>query len=392
MKRFWACLMVLCLCFSFPALAEQRIVIRWEGGFPALEDAWDSLGIEVEFPNYHLLGGMDLMTLENAPDVYSTDSAWCDVRALKEADLLADLSESEKLRSAVDRMWPEVQELLTDGEGRILALPMIGETSPVYWQQEAWDAAGLSEADVPQSYTELLDFAQAWAERVAAHPEKRVCFTDTTYFGGGSAISYTRWLMDVLLSAWEMQAYEAGETPLFDTPDFVALLERTRDVGKQLAKAEPSQKKREKMLSLFWNVQSSLPSWFNGGRDEGFSHTVPFRITREQPVLMRASVSLYLIHKNCSHVSEIVSVLERLIASDKSRYAVELYRDGGALAGTDKEPLFSEGWIQDRMDYTGHISFAPLLAPDRCENEIIQFCQGKLSAEELAEALDRPSK
>lgn len=386
-------LLLCCLLLNGNVLAEDRPPLRIAGGFPALEDEWNAAGISIDTPNYHWMTGVDLLQLDNAPDVYSTDSDDCDIQALKDVKLLADLTGSTVICEAVDRMWPDLQALLKDKEGRIVGVPQLVTTQPIYWRQEAWDAAGLSAEEVPHSYVELLDFAERWAARIETRPEKEVCFTDTRFFGGNAASSYTRWLMDILLDTWEMQAYEAGEAARFDTPEWIALLQRTKQVGERLHAAEPSQSKRESMMPLFWNVQGSMPDgWFNGGREEGYSHTVAFRITREQPVLMRANAWVYLVRADSPYADVLTGVLAGLLPSGKGAHAVEMYREGvkpGEYGRGSVERL-TAGWIQDRKEYTGKLSFAPRRSAFLYEDAIASFCQGKLSAEKLAEQLCIP--
>lgn len=73
----------------------------------------------------------------------------------------------------------------------------------MYWRQDAWDAAGLTEADVPQSYTELLDFLEEWMEPANDQLRNRLYVADAQN-------NHTRWLLDMLINTWGMQQYSAG--------------------------------------------------------------------------------------------------------------------------------------------------------------------------------------
>ncbi|MDD3336571.1 MAG: ABC transporter substrate-binding protein [Eubacteriales bacterium] len=387
-KRIACASLVLCL-LAPSALAEGHPTVHVVGSF--YEEYWKESGIEIVGSNYQWIRGLALMQLDNPPDLYSTSSNDCNIQALKDAGVLADLSDSEVLQEAVSRMRPEIQELLTDDEGRLVVMAKDVVSNPVYWQQDAWDAAGLTQADVPQSYSELLDFAEMWAARIQKHPEKNVCFTDTRLFGGNASYCYVRWFMDMLINTWEMQAYEAGEPLNFNTPEFIALLERTRSVGKLLRKAEPSQKKRQQMLSLFWsqNGGSAIYGLYNGGREYGLSHALPFRITDDQPVLMRAYASVNMVHAGSESMDALIGYLERYIPSDKDVYSVELYKEGvtpGAY-GTDFIERITAGWINDRNDYTGKFSFAPMRTFFLYEGSLMKFIKGELSAEKLAKKI-----
>ena len=387
-RRFAAALLA-CLLLCSVALADDRPPLRWAGGMYEA-DFWKEHGIKTTAPNYHWISGVELLRLDNAPDLYSTCTDVVDFEKMKTAGVLADLSSSAVIRQTVDRMRPELQALVTDADGRILALPLSAYTNPVYWRQEAFDAAGLT--DPPQSYIELLDFAEAWAERVQKNPEKEVCFTNTLYFGHNAGYNYTLWLLDFLLDAWEMQCYEAGVPVNFDTPEFIALLDRTKAVGKLLRKAEPSDKKRSQMMPLFWNLHGSSgpEGWYNGGREEGLSHTVPFRITADQPALMRANTDLWMVRADSPYVEECIGYLEEVCSfwTGGGVHTVELFREGVEPGDHNGEPI-TAGWIKDRNEYTGKICFAPKRAKDLYESSMMKFVQGKLSSKKYAAKISK---
>ena len=388
LRRFAAALLFFTLLCA-TALADDRPPLRYAGGMYE-NGYWKEHGIQITAPNYHWVTGVALLQQTNAPDLYSTCTDAVDFAAMKSAGVLADLSGSAILRETVGRMRPEVQALVTDDDGRILALPLGALSNPVYWRQEAFDALGLTTP--PQSYTELLDFAEAWAQRVQEHPEKEICFTNTFFFGQNASYNYTFWLLDFLLDAWEMQCYEAGEPVNFDTPEFIALLKRTKEAGKLLHAAEPSYAKCSNMTPLFYNQHgsASFGGYFNGGREEGLSHTVPFRITAEQPVLMRANMDVWVARADSPYIAEITGYLEEVACAylGGGVYTVELFREGVAPGDHNGEPI-TAGWIKDRNEYAGKICFAPKRAKDMYEGTMIKFLQGKISAKAFAAAISR---
>ncbi len=65
---------------------------------------------------------------------------------------------------------PDIQSLVTAGDGKSSGLRNMRSVAAVL-AQDAWDAAGLTAADVPQSYTELLDFLEQWLTRIGETPE-----------------------------------------------------------------------------------------------------------------------------------------------------------------------------------------------------------------------------
>ncbi|MDD3410944.1 MAG: hypothetical protein PHY12_09070 [Eubacteriales bacterium] len=192
-----------------------------------------------------------------------------------------------------------------------------------------------------------------------------------------------------------MQAYYAGEKLSFDTPEFIALLERTRDVGLRLYKTEPHTKKRQKMLPLFQN--GVIMYSFNDGLEWGLSRTVPFRITADQPKLMRANVCMSVIRADSPWRDELMASFEDLL----SHYTLgdgrntDLYVDTqpgpyGVYADSDETAVVTAGYLADWLAYDGAICLAPSRAFYLYEGKLLKFMKGELSAQKLAAIISVP--
>ena len=395
MKRLLVCLLVLCLlCGS--ACAEGRPPLVWGGSLFDTTFFKDN-GIKLTSTSDSFSDGVTQMNSRKAPDVYGFYSGNEDLAAMVDAGLLADLSGSDIIREWTARLRPDIRDYVTDESGHIYALPDSGHLSPVYWRKDAWDAAGYAESEVPQSYVELLDFVDGWLERIAKQPSQTVCFTQTKFGDTGVAkCNYMYWLLDVLVSSWEMQAYDAGEKLNFDTPEFIALLERTRDVGLRLYKTEPHYKKRQKMLPLFENGVNGV-GYFSAGRDWGLSRAVPFRITADQPKLMRANVCMSVIRADSPWRDELMASFEEMLShyTPGDGRNADLYVDTqpgpyGVYAGSDETAVVTAGYLADWLAYDGAICLAPSRAFYLYEGKLLKFMKGELSAQKLAAIISVP--
>ena len=399
MKRLFHLLLILCFLFTSAALAEDTRAPLRLGGSVAGTDYWEDHGIQTTMPHY---GWDDYITIaigDNAPDLYTFHTSSDDFLAIKNAGLLADLSGSEIIRAWTDRLRPDIQNLVTTEDGKIIGLAGLDGIvtfQPMYWHQDAWDAAGLTKEDVPLSYTELLDFLEKWMERIEKKPEENICVADTLHFGKGAKNRYVRWLLDMLINTWEMQQYTAGESLNFNTPAFIALLERTQDVGRRLSAAEKSDANGKNKLPLFENYVGG--DRYNAGRDYGLSHTVPFRITRDQPELMRGTASISVVRLGSPWLNEIIARMEYDL-KDRG-----LNGAGNADLLTDVVPrthnpqdensplTVTEGYLQDLKTYTGTVCFAPMLQFVMHEDALRKFWTGQLSAEEFAKQISQPKR
>ncbi len=395
MKHIFTFLLMICLAFSSAALAEDTRPPLRLGGAVAETDYWQEHGIPTDRPYYGWDDYMTIVKSDNAPDLYNFYTGSEDFLASKNAGLLADLSSSEVIRAWTDRLRPDIKRLVTAEDGKIVGLAGLDGIVtflPMYWRQDAWDAAGLTKEDVPGSYTELLDFLEEWMERIEEKPEANICVADTLYFGKGAKNRYVRWLLDMLISTWAMQQYYAGETLNFDTPEFVTLLKRTQDIGLRLSKAEPMEKKGQNILQLFENYSGG--ERYNAGRDYGLSHTVPFRITNDQPELMRGVASISVVRAGSPWLSEIIGCIENDLA-DRGLNGMgnaDLLTDVVPRTYNPKEvssPLtVTAGYLKDLDNYTGTVCFAPMLQFDMHEDALVKFWTGQLPAEEFAEQIN----
>ncbi len=400
MKHTFKVLLMICILLSSTALGlESRPSLRL-GGTITETAYWKEHDIPTICPSYGWDDYMTIVQSENAPDLYSFHTNSDDFLLPKNADLLADLSGSQIIEAWMDRLRPDIKSLVTTKDGKIVGLAgFTGWVSvlPMYWRQDAWDAAGLTKEDVPQSYTELLDFLQQWMERIDEKPEKNICVANTFYFAQGAGENgYVPWLLNVLINTWEMQHYVAGKTLNFNTPEFVTLLERTQDVGMRLDKAEPTAKKRQNMLQLFENYSGE--ERYNAGRDYGLSHTIPFRITCDQPVLMRAMAEISVIRADSPWIKEIIDYMEDALANRA------LGGTGNADLLTDVQPrtvgpkdanspnTVTQGYLADMDHYKGILCFAPMRTFEMYEGALVKFWTGKLSAEELAVQISKPKR
>ncbi len=396
MKHIFTFLLMICIAFSSAALAEDTRPPLRLGSAVAGTDYWEDHGIQTTMPHY---GWDDYMTIvkgDNAPDLYTFRTDSDDFLAPKNAGLLADLSGSEIIRAWTDRLRPDIKKLVTTEDGKIVGLAGLDGIvtfKPMYWRQDAWDAAGLTKEAVPGSYTELLAFLEKWMERIKEKPETNICVANMRYTGKNR---YVRWLLNMLINTWEMQQYAAGETLNFNTPEFIALLKRTQDIGLRLSAAEQSDKERPNMLQLFENYDGG--DRYNAGRDYGLSHTVPFRITSDQPELMRGIASISVVRADSPWLNEIIGRMENDL---KDRGLGGL---GNADLLTDVMPrtfnpkevdspsTVTAGYLKDLDDYTGTVCFAPMRTYTMHEDALVKFYTGQLPAEELAAQISVPKR
>lgn len=395
LKRIAALVLALCCLFS-AALAEE-ITLR-------LLDIQESSAyrranphIAIEEVSVSPWGDALSWVEENKADVIYLRGNSKDTHAvLARPDLLADLSASAEITRAVSRMMPWIQQLVIHQDGAIRALPLSATVRCFSWRQDAWDAAGLTADDVPRSYEELLDFLEAWCDRLEVNPHQPVRVSSLLRWNTGTQkYNYCWWLTEMLLMCQVMQCRHAGQPVTFDTPEFISCAQRTIGVASRLYKLEPRGKKTENLPELFFN---SLRAGriFNEGRDYELSHAIPMRLNSDQPALIWGSVEMAVVPSASARQEEALRFLEDRLQHSGWMYDVLLYADfapenyksAGAINSV------SEGWLKDYRSCDAMIEDCPNVfefqrdSATGKESLMMKFFRQDISAETFAQRLD----
>lgn len=329
---------------------------------------------------------------DELPDILLTDSSSFDLDLFKATGELADLSSSPAVTAAVSRMLPQVRAWITTHSSsaasipRIVAYPIIVMYTPVYWNEQAWQAAGFSPEDAPQSYIALLDFLDHWVGRVSAKPEKAVCvFRLKGWNTGDKRFNDSYWLMDILLDAWEAQQRMAGQTVCFDDPAFIALTERTLTTGEALYQVSPSASQRENMQPLLTHIRGGS-DLYNASQGSGFSHHIPLRIDASQPDGIDGWMMFYIIRQDSPWQKELLACLEAKM-NNSIRYNIMADAAPGRSMGSE----VTQAYLDDLSAWQGTAAFYPP-QHDRVkemEGLMMRLFRKEITAKDFARMLDQ---
>lgn len=317
-------------CVEFPHRLERNYD-SYVQAFPNLEIASDNTWYD---DTSELLSALKSA---NPPfDLFQLSISIYGSRRIMSEGMCTDLSGSAVIQEAASRLWPSLrQQLIFDG--KLYAVPDSVLLSSFTWCEDAWQAAGLAGTPAPSCYTELLDFLEQWVARVkhSPVPDVRVSsmFDESLY----NRHSYVRYLVEVLLDCYMMPHFAKGRTPVFDTPEFRALLDRAVALGRALYDAEPQ--KIEGMKQLFENNLSAYSILPVKG---GYSHAMPLRVSPNQPALHKAAATLVCMGAGGQNQALATRYLEHKITHLAS-YA-------GTYAFMDSQPLMRENLEADIAD------------------------------------------
>lgn len=396
MKRLMALCMALCLLLPSIALAEQAL--RLLGVEESATPRGDDPGVRYEQVDFDIWGDPIEWITEKGADVVYMNGRGVDLQAImSRPELLTDLSGSEIIRAYVSRMMPWAQELVTTADGSIRALPVSGSVRCFSVRKDGWAAAGFTEADIPQSYGELLTFLEGWCDRLEQNPSQSARVCDLTYWNTGTAsCNHGYWLMELLLTSHALQCHYAGQPLRFDTPEFIECARRTRAVAQRLYRLEPRGSRAEKLPVLFHSaLNMGRPG--NDDLDYELSCAVPMRLNSDQPPLMLVQTHVLVIPADAPHPEQALRFLENRVQNIPWFSAAELFVDfvPGQYEYEGGWPVrIGEGWLTEyhRWDGVYHCS-TNVFGTNRTgvtgkEKYLLQFLKKEITASLFARRLD----
>ena len=408
MKRITAITLLLCLLLSFaaPALAQTRplrFLVNDNGEAAAwlkehypeipsqnLHSDYDYSPGEYDSLTDRLLGDLES---GDGPDLYLLDSNAYDLARVLGSGLVEDLSGNEDIRRGVSQQYEPFQRFVSGEDGAIYGMLERVHGSPTLIDPAAWEAAGLEAAEAPRSYEELLDFAGKWTELVKAGSVGNVRL-NTIQFAGypRDERRYTLWLTGLLWRCWAMRQQEAGEAFHFNTPEFIALADRARELGRVLVQVE--RKPGTASLSLYINGGN-----VRYGPEDLYTNAFPMRLTADEPVRISAYGFLYIVRKGSPYAQicrELIAgltcpedgqprrcMLFREVAQSQYGTPDFSYNPNGDVLTRNWQEQYRPEWLFFDVE-----PFFQARQVQRSEGAMYKFAGGSLTAEEFAATLD----
>ena len=241
-----------------------------------------------------------LLTGEIYCDTYTIHTSSQDVKTMIDKGFLMDLSSSPVITDAVNRMWPSIRDQVTV-DGKIYGVPKDANVDVFICHKEEFQEAGYSEADVPHSFAEMLDFLEKWIIRNEQEPQN-FQISNMWDYELYDEHSYTQWLVEKLIEQYIMQVQYAGEPMRFDDPELQEYLERCAVIGAKLTEIEDFDE--AKYPGLFEDAQARF---YWGDVDTWSALT---SVHEGQPRLLRASLTMEVVNAGTKYPELAADYLE----------------------------------------------------------------------------------
>lgn len=328
---------VVCHLIALSANAEELKLYRIDDdneGFKSFQSIHPDVQCSWSEQDYSTIYDLNsaLLTGEFDSDVFNLDSLFFDCRQIMKKGYCVDLTGSETIRNELAKMHPSIVSQIMQDD-KIFAVPF--DISFSFWtvNMEAWTAAGLSDADVPRSFPELLDFLASWVERIEDEPEPEISINNRWVETLYNEYSYTSWLTQILMENYILQLQYAGQPLRFHNDELITLLERVKEIGAAIYRCEPVTKGK---MQLFDEVASKRwPKTLDSG-------IVSMRINDSQPHLIKSYLTMYAINPGTNKVDLAIDLLERIILNIPAMNRSLMYRDAEPVLNPNYESDYTK--------------------------------------------------
>ncbi len=161
-----------------------------------------------------------MMSGEGAADIYALYPGDYQLDALFEKGYYAKLEGSMIVSDTVSAMYLFIRDRLTR-DGKILALPFASIYTVNMYNPGAFEEVGLSSADVPATYNELLDFIALWGEKYREEYPTMSLFGQTVDVG-----LYKRMIARSIMEDRMYTCIRQGRPVIYDTKEMRGLLDK----------------------------------------------------------------------------------------------------------------------------------------------------------------------
>ena len=398
MKRIIAQLLLCCLLLAVAAPAgAETAPLRYAAIAQELLDDW----LEERYPDISLEVGsgpnstqeaIQMLESADAPDLMMVQSRSVDIYALLQSGLLEDLSGHEEIQLGLAQMYQPFRDLVTSADGSVYGVPYAMQSRAMHALPQSWSTAGLDIEDAPESFEELLAFAQRWTALV----EEGAAGDVRLYTSGEYLMDerhYTLWLTDLLVRCWAIRQQAAGEAVSFDDPAFVSLANRARDAGRALAEAE--EKLGAASLSLY---DAGLNAGVGYGDDALDDYAFPMRLDADESFRVHGSCWLFVVRKGSDYAQVCMDFLGSMVhrTDPVAQRNVKLYADIPAQQFTGPEGeagyVLTSAWVKsyrpERLFFLCD-PFHTTAAYISWEQLTLRFADGEITAQELASGLEQ---
>lgn len=311
-----ACLAML-FFFIFQGVAAQAATLSYNGyfetddqGYSTFIQKYPDLQLKKDEKRYETDTEIvtAILTKEFENDMFEADTMYYRWSSLINKGFCLDLSNSDVIVQAVNRMWPKVAEQCRK-DGKIYALPVGISFRMIRINASVWDEAGLSDFVAPQTFPELLTALDYWCDLLeegdAPEGIRVEGMFDPAVYGKGS---YVYWLASKLIDSYITQQQFMNASLDFRNDELLGLVKECQRVGTRLYQLEPDFRYYDGsgIKSLVEeDAQKMWPAKPN--------QLICLRLNDDAPKCIKADLDMWAVSSATEEAGLAVELLEKLI-------------------------------------------------------------------------------
>ncbi len=337
MNRRHFCVVIMLLCF---VLTLHQSALASSQSATLLLDHVDSMNpgyeqFQMEHPEVSLVDNekfyktteelaSDLLLRVMKCDIIQLGGGLIDERLIADKGYVVDLSNSEIIKKEIARMHPFIQQQLIR-DGHIIGIPERISFRFTSILMDVWEEAGYTEEDIPHTFSEFLDFLDAFAERLADDPSAGFCIINSWDEELYTETNYTEWLLKQLFDEYVREKLFAEQSVRFTDKELLDLMKRCKEVGHKLYLYEPMNQGK----SFFEETQSSR--WPRNAT------LLSLPIYDGQPNLITCCLDISAVSSLSQQQDIAIELLEYMVSDLRKSTAVYFYPDAEPLIDPNYE-------------------------------------------------------
>lgn len=260
----------------------------------------------------------NMLSGDTASDLYVLYLSYSQYESLVSKGYAADLSGSEKLKQAVERMYPEVREIL-EKDGKLFAVPQYLDAYAMGYSPKVLETIGLTEDDLPKTYAEFLDFLDRWEREIAPG------YPDLTLFENQADMDLRSQLFSSIFQDYMLLKQRSLEDLSFDTELFKQLLTKIEETDfSSFRQVDPNDEAYAESggvmvsVSVFGGEEEGPKALFNTYRnatltgyryDDGYE-LLPLALDENLTPILKGEMSIFIVNPNSENQDLAIQFLE----------------------------------------------------------------------------------
>lgn len=321
----------------------------------------------------------DFMT-DTAADIYSVSDISM-LQTLIRKGYAKDLGSSQVLSDAVKGMYPHMTSSFYQ-DGKLYAFPfMVYGSGQWAYSPYVLSELGLTEADLPKTISELIDFIVDWVDIYSFEHQQLDLFWQQ--------YQKTRDLLLGMIFQQQIAWCEKTGTPLtFDTPEVTALLQKLDEVSSIISDLDPSEE--EMNAGWSWSSDDKMKALFTADfylfdnyMGSNYDYTpLPVGLSEAIPTMYPLQMQLLFVNPNTKHFDLAASLLEEIALHMRPRDRIQVFPDAN-------EPVENTYYEKDKQYYDEYVQGLQKSIEDaKDEAEKKQLEQSLADSQEWAKSIE----